>query len=167
MYGTGLNLHTTFTEAQITSQSPPLSSVQEYHGVLAWWRNAREYRRNWLILRIECFRYSYMQPGRVEWHETQLCGRIAKSNSSKERDLLTIHFIHIHLSWSEARVRFPALHFLRSNGSRSGSTQPREYNWEVSWKKKSSGPGLENRDYGLGMSRWPRSTLYPQKLALT
>jgi hypothetical protein len=29
----------------------------------------------------------------------------------------------------EARVRFPALpHFLRSRGSGTGSTQPREYN---------------------------------------
>jgi hypothetical protein len=33
---------------------------------------------------------------------------------------------------------------------------------------KSSGSGLENRDYGRrDPSRWPRSTLYPQKLALT
>jgi hypothetical protein len=32
---------------------------------------------------------------------------------------------------------------------------------------KSSGPGLENRDYGSREpSRWPRSNLYPQKLAL-
>jgi hypothetical protein len=28
----------------------------------------------------------------------------------------------------EARVRFPELHFLRSSGSVTGSTQPREYN---------------------------------------
>jgi hypothetical protein len=34
--------------------------------------------------------------------------------------------------------------------------------------RKSSGSGLENRDYGrMDLSRWPRSTLYPQKLALT
>jgi hypothetical protein len=34
--------------------------------------------------------------------------------------------------------------------------------------RKSSGPGLENREYGcIDPSRWPRSTLYPQKLALT
>jgi hypothetical protein len=31
-----------------------------------------------------------------------------------------------------------------------------------------SGSGLENRDYGRGDPlRWPRDTLYPQKLALT
>jgi hypothetical protein len=34
--------------------------------------------------------------------------------------------------------------------------------------RKSSGSGLENRDYGRrDPSRWPRGTLYPQKLALT
>jgi hypothetical protein len=32
----------------------------------------------------------------------------------------------------------------------------------------SSGSGLESREYGLrDLSRWPRGTLYPQKLALT
>jgi hypothetical protein len=35
-------------------------------------------------------------------------------------------------------------------------------------KKKSSGSGLESREYGRrDQSRWPRGTLYPQKLALT
>jgi hypothetical protein len=34
--------------------------------------------------------------------------------------------------------------------------------------RKSSGSGLENRDYDCrDPSRWPRGTLYPQKLALT
>jgi hypothetical protein len=34
--------------------------------------------------------------------------------------------------------------------------------------RKSSGSGLENREYGLeDPLRWPRDTLYPQKLALT
>jgi hypothetical protein len=34
--------------------------------------------------------------------------------------------------------------------------------------RKSSGSGLENRDYSRrDSSRWPRGTLYPQKLALT
>jgi hypothetical protein len=32
-------------------------------------------------------------------------------------------------------------------------------------ERKSSGSGLENRDYGhRDLSRWPRGTLYPQKL---
>jgi hypothetical protein len=36
----------------------------------------------------------------------------------------------------EVRVRFPALpDFLRSSGSRTGSTQPREYNWGATWKR--------------------------------
>jgi hypothetical protein len=35
------------------------------------------------------------------------------------------------------RVRFPALpDFLRSNGFGTGSTQPREYNWEAIWMEK-------------------------------
>jgi hypothetical protein len=35
-------------------------------------------------------------------------------------------------------------------------------------ERKSSGSGLESREYGhWGSSRWPRGTLYPQKLALT
>jgi hypothetical protein len=34
--------------------------------------------------------------------------------------------------------------------------------------RKSSGSDLENREYGRrDPSRWPRGTLYPQKLALT
>jgi hypothetical protein len=34
--------------------------------------------------------------------------------------------------------------------------------------RKSSGSGVENRQYGrMDPSRWPRGTLYPQKLALT
>jgi hypothetical protein len=35
-------------------------------------------------------------------------------------------------------------------------------------ERKSSGSGLESRDYGRSdPSSWPRGTLYPQKLALT
>jgi hypothetical protein len=35
-------------------------------------------------------------------------------------------------------------------------------------EKKSSGSGLENRDYGRrDPPRWPRDTFYPQKLILT
>jgi hypothetical protein len=34
--------------------------------------------------------------------------------------------------------------------------------------RNSIGSGLENREYGRGVPlRWPRDTLYPQKLALT
>jgi hypothetical protein len=55
----------------------------------------------------------------------------------------------------------------KSSGSGTGSTQPREYNWGAAWKK-SSGYCLENREYGRrDPSRWPRGSLYPQKLAIT
>jgi hypothetical protein len=48
-----------------------------------------------------------------------------------------------------------------------GSTRPHEYNWEATWKK-SSGSGLEIREYGWkDPSHWPHGTLYPLKLALT
>jgi hypothetical protein len=38
----------------------------------------------------------------------------------------------------------------KSSGSGTGCTQPREYNWGVTWQK-SSGSCLENREYGLGI----------------
>jgi hypothetical protein len=39
---------------------------------------------------------------------------------------------------------------------------------EVLLGRNGSGSGLENREYGPGDPlRWPRDTLYPQKLALT
>jgi hypothetical protein len=78
-----------------------------------------------------------------------------------------------YLNWSEflatdpeVQVGFPALpDFLRSSGSGTGSTQPREYKWGATWKK-SSGSGLENREYDRrDYSRWPRTS--PQKLTLT
>jgi hypothetical protein len=52
----------------------------------------------------------------------------------------------------------------KSSGSRTGSTQPREYNWGAT-RQESSGSCLENREYGIrDPSRWPRCTLYPQKV---
>jgi hypothetical protein len=76
--------------------------------------------------------------------------------------------IRIPATDPEVQVRFPALpDFLRSSGSGTGSTQPRGYNRGATLKKKCSGSGLEIREYGhRDPSRWPRSTLYPQKLAL-
>jgi hypothetical protein len=78
--------------------------------------------------------------------------------------LVVSSWVQIQRSW----VRFPVLpDFQRNSESGTGSTQPREYNWGATWKK-SSGSGLEIRDYGCrDPSRWPRGTLYPQKLALS
>jgi hypothetical protein len=47
--------------------------------------------------------------------------------------------------WSEFLATDPD--FPRSSGSGTGPTQPPEYNWGVTWKK-SSGSGLESREYG-------------------
>jgi hypothetical protein len=69
----------------------------------------------------------------------------------------------------QVRFRFRSLpDFLSSSASGTESIQPREYYWEATWKKKSSGSGQENREYGRRHpSRWPRETIHPQKLALT
>jgi hypothetical protein len=66
------------------------------------------------------------------------------------------------------RTRFDSRHYpKKSSGSGTGSIQPREYNWGATWQKR-SGSCLENREYGRrDPSRWPRGTLYPQKLAIT
>jgi hypothetical protein len=51
-----------------------------------------------------------------------------------------------YIKFSTSWVRLPTLpHFLRSSGSGTASTQPREDNRGATWLK-SSGSGLENRD---------------------
>jgi hypothetical protein len=58
----------------------------------------------------------------------------------------------------EVRIRFPALpDFLRSSGSGTGSTHPRQYNWGATWKK-SSGSGLEIEITAVGIRRSDRAT---------
>jgi hypothetical protein len=57
---------------------------------------------------------------------------------------------------------------MRSCGSGTGSTQPRKCTIEELLGRKSSGSGLEIREYGRrDPSLGPRGTRYPQKLALT
>jgi hypothetical protein len=84
-------------------------------------------------------------------------------------------FLYILATDPEVRVRLPAPpDFLRSSGFGTGPTQPRDYNWDATWKNKikygriNSGSGLENGDHGRrDLWRWPRGILSPQKLALT
>jgi hypothetical protein len=78
------------------------------------------------------------------------------------------HLTTLYASHPEVRVLFPALpDFLRNIGSGTGSTQHRECNWGL-LGRKCSGSGLESLENGCrDPSRWPRGTVYPQKLALT
>jgi hypothetical protein len=65
----------------------------------------------------------------------------------------------------EVRVRFPALpDFLRSNGSGRGPLSLVSTTEEL-LGRKSSGSGLENREYGR-RDPPPRGTLYSKELAL-
>jgi len=69
------------------------------------------------------------------------------------------------LQIQRSQVRSPALPFLSSSGSGTGSTQPREVNWGATWIKKGAAPGLET---AVGTRCADHVTpLYPQKLALT
>jgi hypothetical protein len=101
-----------------------------------------------------------MLPFRLQWFSgSGLCILTLLHN------WITLHNPHKFLATDQ--VRFPVLpDFLRSSGSGTGSTQPYEYNEGATSKKKQQ---LRSRksEYGLrDPSRWPRGTLYPQKLGL-
>jgi hypothetical protein len=52
----------------------------------------------------------------------------------------------------EVRVRFPGLpDFLRSSGSGTGSTQPREYNWGATWGKKVAASVYKAENMAVGI----------------
>jgi hypothetical protein len=85
---------------------------------------------------------------------------------------LTPPWSSVQGSWLQIqmRVQFPALPvFLRSGGSGTRSTQPREYNWRATrYNIVSSCSDLESGEYGRGdTSRWPCGTLYPQNLEIS
>jgi hypothetical protein len=64
---------------------------------------------------FKCYLFNY------SFHKNRPCGLMVRVPSYRP----------------EVRVRFPALlDFLRSSVSGTGSTQPREYNRRVTWKKK-------------------------------
>jgi hypothetical protein len=69
--------------------------------------------------------------------QARLCNIV---NILSENNYLSFHIfmqIFINSTDPEARVRFPPLpNFLRSSGAGTGSTQPREYKWGATWKKK-------------------------------
>jgi hypothetical protein len=91
----------------------------------------------------------------------------------------------IVLSWGTDRFCGLVVRLSRLQIQRSGfDSQPYQIFWEVVGLelgplslvstteellgRKSSGSGLENREYGRrDLSCWPRGTLYPQKLELT
>jgi hypothetical protein len=54
-----------------------------------------------------------------------------------------------HISRGPGRF-LPLPDFLRSSGSGTASTRPREYNWGTAWRK-SSGSGLEIRNTAVGI----------------
>jgi hypothetical protein len=97
-----------------------------------------------------------------------------ESHHARRNALLTLPFCEALV------VRVPGYRSI-GPGSIPGPTKFSEKQWvwnrvhSASWvqlrsylEEKNSGSGLENLDYGRrDPSRWPRGTLYPQKLALT
>jgi hypothetical protein len=91
--------------------------------------------------------------------------------------LILDEFLYLPPLWSSGQSSWPRIQksgfdsqsykiFLKNSESGIGSAQPREYNWGATWKK-SSGSGIENRDYGRrDPSSWSRDSFCPQKLAL-
>jgi hypothetical protein len=66
--------------------------------------------------------------------------RFNSGESSNNHDRL--RGLVVGVTGYRSRVRFSALpNFLRSSGSGTGTTQPREYNWGAIWMEKNSGSG--------------------------
>jgi hypothetical protein len=111
----------------------------------------------------------YIRLTRATWLRVLCMKRINWTLNERSNPLCGLVVRSSWLQIQSSRVRFPALQeFLRSSGSGTVSTQPREYNWGATWKKR-SGSCLENGDYGHRRSA-ALTTRHPairKKLALT
>jgi hypothetical protein len=86
-------------------------------------------------------------PGSSSFVLTMLSGPRSRSITS-QKNFSVVYCSEFLAADPEVRVRFPAPpDFVRSSGSGTGSTQPRDTIEEL-LERKSSGSSLENRDYG-------------------
>jgi hypothetical protein len=73
-----------------------------------------------------------------QWYNSFKALVYLKASTMQDNITAEFNFIYFNETASvdpEVRVRFPALSdFLRSSGSGTGSTQPREHNWRAIWK---------------------------------
>jgi hypothetical protein len=103
---------------------------------------------------VECYVYSCFRC-RLVWHlQSGIVCRSVHVHGNVIFDVVQVRewpplWYSSQSSWLQiqrSRVPFPALpDLLRSSGPGTGSTQPREDNWDATWKD-SSGSGLENRN---------------------
>jgi hypothetical protein len=92
---------------------------------------------------IRPWRWTQSIPPRDLWTSTGVHGTISQNTLRFSSRLLCIRGPPLwssgQRSWLQiqrSRVWFPALADLRSSGSGTGSTPPREYNWGATWMEK-------------------------------
>jgi hypothetical protein len=137
------NTNTRFVDSADTPQKATASDF----GSLPLWRFAvdgrvrigakclKAHNENWITLfPILLSVLSYVYPNvQVKLSNIFCIGR----SSTQVGNMNSFNSTKFLATDPEVRVRFPALPvFLRSSGSGTGSTQPREYKWGAAWKKK-------------------------------